>query len=260
MISTLQPKVRGLILDMDGVLWRGNESIGSLPKIFKAIQALGLKVTFATNNATLSPKQYQDKLAGFGVTVEIWQIINSAMAAVFLLNKLFPTGGSVYAIGEDGLMEALEEEGFYQNEDSALAVVVALDRQLTYQKLRRATSLIRSGLPFIGTNSDKTLAVPGGFDPGAGAILGAIEISTDVKPIIVGKPSPVMLEFAMQRMGTTTKDTLVVGDRLETDILGGYNAGCRTALVLSGVTKESDLEIWTPKPDLIADNLECLLR
>ncbi|HMD90612.1 MAG TPA: HAD-IIA family hydrolase [Anaerolineaceae bacterium] len=259
MISTLQPKVRGIILDMDGVLWRGNESIGSLPKIFEAVQTLGLKVTFATNNATLSPKQYQEKLASFGVIVETWQIINSAMAAVFLLKKLFPTGGYVFAIGEDGLLSTLAEGGFYQNEDGALAVIVALDRQLTYQKLCRATRLIRSGLPFIGTNSDKTLAVPGGFDPGAGAILGAIEISTDVKPTVVGKPSPVMLELAMQRMQTSEADTLVVGDRLETDILGGFNAGCRTALVLSGVTKESDIEKWSPKPDLVVANLESLL-
>jgi 4-nitrophenyl phosphatase len=230
MISTLLPKVRALILDMDGVLWRGNESIGYLPKVFATIETLGLKVTFATNNATLSAKQYQEKLGSFGVTVETWQIINSSMAAAFLLKKFFPAGGPVYVVGEDG-----------------------------YQKLRQATSLIRSGLLFIGTNPDKTLPVPGGFDPGAGAILGAIEIATDIKPIIAGKPFPAMLELAMQRMETTIADTLVVGDRLDTDILGGYNAGCRTALVLSGVTTAGELDKWSPKPDLVATDLESLL-
>ena len=260
MISTLQPKVRGLILDMDGVLWRGNEAIGDLPKVFKTIKNLGLKVTFATNNATLSAKQYQEKLGSFGVHVDAWQIINSSMASAFLLKKLFPSGGPVYVVGEDGLIDTLAEAGFYYSEDGALAVVAGLDRQVTYEKLRRATSLIRSGVLFIGTNPDKTLPVPDGFAPGAGAILGAIEISTDVKPTIAGKPYPAMLELAMQRMETTTLDTLVVGDRLDTDILGGYNAGCRTALVLSGVTKASELEKWTPKPDLITSDLESLLQ
>jgi 4-nitrophenyl phosphatase len=259
MISTLQPKVCALILDMDGVLWRSAESIGNLPKVFAAIESLGLKVTFATNNATLSAKAYQEKLGGFGVTVETWQIINSSMATAFYLKKIFPAGGPVYVVGEDGLIDTLAESGFYHSEDGAIAVVAGLDRQVTYQKLRRATSLIRSGLPFIGTNPDKTLPVPDGFATGAGAILGAIEIATDVKPVIAGKPSPAMLELAMQRMQTTTADTLVVGDRLDTDILGGYNAGCRTALVLSGVTTASQLEKWTPKPDLVAANLESLL-
>jgi 4-nitrophenyl phosphatase len=259
MISTLQPKVRALILDMDGVLWRGNESIGYLPKIFAAIETLGLKVTFATNNATLSAQKYQEKLGSFGVTVETWQIINSSMAAAYYLKKFYPAGGPVYVVGEDGLIDTLAEEGFYHSEDGALAVVAGLDRHLTYKKLQRATSLIRSGTPFIGTNPDKTLAVPGGFDPGAGAILGAIEIATDIKPIIVGKPFPTMLELAIQRMKTSNTDTLVVGDRLDTDILGGYNAGCRTALVLSGVSTSAELDKWSPKPDLVANDLESLL-
>ena len=109
MISTLLPKVRALILDMDGVLWRGNESIGYLPKIFSTIEASGLKVTFATNNATLSAKQYQEKLGSFGVTVETWKIINSSMAAGFLLKKFFPTGGPVYVVGEKCLIDTLAE-------------------------------------------------------------------------------------------------------------------------------------------------------
>ena len=109
MISTLLPKVRALILDMDGVLWRGNESIGYLPKIFSTIEASGLKVTFATNNATLSAKQYQEKLGSFGVTVETWQIINSSMAAGFLLKKFFPAGGPVYVVGEKCLIDTLAE-------------------------------------------------------------------------------------------------------------------------------------------------------
>ncbi|MDR3577222.1 MAG: HAD-IIA family hydrolase [Anaerolineaceae bacterium] len=259
MITTLIPQIKALILDMDGVLWRGSQSIGDLPNIFRTIEKLGLKVAFATNNATLSAQKYQEKLSSFGVSVETWQIINSSMASAFLLKKSFPSGGPVYVVGEDGLKDTLAAEGFYHSEDSAIAVVAGLDRQVTYQKLSRATSLIRSGIPFIGTNPDKTLPVPDGFAPGAGAILGAIEIATDVRPTIAGKPFPAMFELAMQRMETTSADTLVVGDRLDTDILGGYHAGCRTALVLSGVTKSGELENWTPKPDLISSNLESLL-
>jgi len=106
---------------------------------------------------------------------------------------------------------------------------------------------------------DRTFPTPQGLVPGAGAILALLETATDVKPILGGKPSPAMMNLAMQRLGTTPQETLEVGDRLDTDILGGTNAGCRTALVLSGVSTRRDLEAWAPKPDLVAENLAQLV-
>jgi 4-nitrophenyl phosphatase len=258
-ILELTPRIRSLILDMDGVLWRANQPIGNLPAIFNRFSELDLKVILATNNATLTPEQYQAKLGGFGVHIDAMQVVNSGMAVAHLLKQRFPDGGPIYIIGEDGLRSVLASQGFYQDEKDALAVVCGMDRQINYQKLSIATLLVRAGVPFYGTNGDRTFPTPAGLVPGAGAILAAMEAATDVTPILGGKPSPAMMAMAMQRTGSAPDQTLAVGDRIETDILGGYSAGCRTALVLSGVSTLADLNKSTLKPDLVAADLSTLI-
>lgn len=253
-------KIRALILDMDGVLWRSNDPIGDLPAIFAEIDKLGLKVVLATNNATKSIQQFLTKLASFGVAVEPWQVINSAQATAHYLSQLHPEGGSVYVVGELGLIETLDEKGFTHSKENPLAVVVALDTGVTYDKLCTATLLIRSGVPFIGTNPDRTFPTPEGQVPGAGSIIATIETASDVEPLIIGKPNPAMYQFALERMGTTPEETLIVGDRLETDIAGGQNLGSPCALVLSGVTSEEAAWKWNPSPDMIADDLTNVIR
>jgi 4-nitrophenyl phosphatase len=253
-------KIRALILDMDGVLWRSNEPIGDLPAIFAEIDKHGWKLVLATNNATKAIPQFLTKLESFGVQLEPWQIINSAQATAHYLRQQHPKGGNVYVVGEPGLVEIMAENGFTHSEEDPLAVVAALDRSINYEKLRIATLLIRSGVPFIGTNPDRTFPTPEGQVPGAGSILAIIEAATDVKPLIIGKPNPAMYQFALERMGTTPEETLVVGDRLETDIAGAQNLGTPCALVLSGVTSEEAAWEWQPSPELIADNLTNVLR
>ncbi|MFZ6020931.1 MAG: HAD-IIA family hydrolase [Chloroflexota bacterium] len=253
------PQLKAVILDMDGVLWRGKQPIGNLAAIFTKFQDLGIQYAFATNNATGSIGQYVEKLRSFGVEVNPNQIINSPMAVAYYLKKLYPQGGAVYLIGETGLIEALQEAGFYHSEDGVLAVVAGLDRQFTYEKLRKASLLIQKGIPFIGTNPDKTFPSPEGLTPGAGSILAAIETASGVAPQIMGKPYPHLFQLALQQMGTQPEETLVIGDRLDTDILGGKNAGCKTALVLTGVTTLAEAEQWQPRPDLIANSLSELV-
>jgi len=253
-------KIRALILDMDGVLWRGNEPIGDLPAIFAEIDKLGYKVVLATNNATKSIGQFLSKLQSFGVVVEPWQVINSAVATAHYLSQQHAEGGNVYVVGEPGLVEILAENGFTHNEENPLAVVAALDRSINYDKLRKATLLIRSGVPFIGTNPDRTFPTPEGQVPGAGSILATIEAATDVRPLVIGKPNPIMYQFALERMEVAADETLVVGDRLETDIAGAQSLGSPCALVLSGVTSEAAAWEWNPSPDLIASNLANVLR
>jgi 4-nitrophenyl phosphatase len=253
-------KIRALILDMDGVLWRSNQPIGDLPTIFAEIDHLGWQVVLATNNATKSIQQFLSKLESFGVALEPWQIINSAVATAHHLSQQHPDGGNVYVVGELGLVEILAEKGFTHSDTHPLAVVVALDRGINYEKLRTATLLIRSGVPFIGTNPDRTFPTPDGQVPGAGSILVTIEAATDVEPLVIGKPSPSMYQFALERMDTQPEETLVVGDRLETDIAGAQNLGSPCALVLTGVTNEVTAWEWDPAPDLIADNLTNLLK
>jgi len=251
--------VEALILDMDGVLWRDDQPIGDLNAIFSRIQQRGWQVTLATNNATRSIEQYLAKLRRFGVSLSPDQIVNSAQAAAHFLIKHFPGGGNVFVVGEEGLLLALSEYSFQHSLDNPVAVIVGMDRELTYKKLRQATLLIRGGIPFIGTNPDRTFPTPDGLVPGAGAILAALEAATSISPIIVGKPSPEMYLLAMDRMGKKPATTLVVGDRLETDIAGGQELGCPTALVLSGVTSMQAAQSWRPPPDWIEQDLASLV-
>ncbi len=263
--------IQALIVDMDGVLWRGEQPIGDLPAIFQLISEHGLQITLATNNATLSVSQYIDKLLKFGVHLQSDQIVNSSLAVAHYLHAAYPHGGSVFIVGEIGLAETLKDKGFSvldalpENENSSLpgeiiAVVAAMDRNVTYEKITAATRLIRLGVPFIGTNPDRTFPTPQGLIPGAGAILAAIEAASDVKPVIVGKPSPEMYLVALERMKVSPEHALVVGDRLETDIAGGQKIGCRTALVLSGVTSLDAAQIWQPQPDAIFKDFSALVE
>lgn len=256
--------IRALILDMDGVLWRAETPIGNLPAIFEAFERRGWKVVLATNNATRSPEQYLEKLVSFGVThLERWQIINSAMAAAHYLKQLHPQGGKVFVIGQDGIHQALAEHGFRQagenDDDGIVAVVVGMDRTITYEKLSRATLLIRSGRPFIGTNPDRTFPTPQGLVPGTGAIIAAIQAATDQQPDILGKPGPAMYSLAMERLKVKPRQTLAIGDRLETDIAGAQQLGCLSAVVLTGVSTPEEVEAWQPAPDFVADDLTSLL-
>ena len=252
--------IRALILDMDGVLWKGEHQIGKLPDIFKNIDLLRLKAILATNNAMLSVKQYLDKLSRFGVKLDEWQIINSSQATAHYLSNKYPERGPVYIIGENGLHTTLEERGFFHSNNNALAVVAGLDRTLSYEKLKTATFLIRNGAEFIGTNPDRTYPLPEGLAQGAGSILAALEAATDVKPTTIGKPAPYMYLTALERLGTKPGETLVIGDRLETDIAGAQAIGCKSGLVLSGVTDLEMANLWKPKPDIIAKDLESLLN
>jgi 4-nitrophenyl phosphatase len=263
MLSRLKPPPLSLVLDMDGVLWRENTPIGDLSKIFNKIDSLGLKVVLATNNSTKTVDQYLNTLNRYGVRLEPWQIVTSSIAVTELLVNRFPQRGDVYIIGEDGIREALTEKGFrvipIGETREAIAVVVGIDREINFNKLREATLLIRRGLPYYGTNPDLTFPTPEGLIPGAGSFLALITAATGVHPIVAGKPAPELLELAVKRLGTPREQTIVVGDRLETDIAGGQTIGCPTALVLSGVTTREMGEAWTPKVNIIADDLTTLI-
>lgn len=252
--------IQALIIDMDGVLWRDDQPIGDLPEIFQKIETRGLKALLATNNSTRSIDQYLQNLKSFGVTLQPWQLINSSQATAKYLRDQFPECDSVYILGEAGLFQALDQMGFHHSEENPQAVVVGMDRQLTYHKLTQATLLIRSGLPFIATNPDRTFPIPAGLAPGTGSLLAALEAATDTKPYVIGKPYPVMYQVALERLGTPKSNTLVVGDRLETDIAGGQSIGCPTGLVLSGVTTQEQANKWSPPPDIIAKDLTALLE
>ncbi len=259
-ITTMTSKIHALLLDMDGVLWRDMEPIGDLPAIMKKIAAKGFQTAFVTNNATRTVEQYQEKFHSFGLEIPAEQIHTSANVAAHLLAKQHPDGGNVYVIGERGLREAVEEAGFQIQDSDCVAVVVGLDREVSYDKFAIATHLIRGGAAFIGTNPDRTLPSPSGQVPGAGSILAFLEASTDVKPTIIGKPEPALLNSALAQLGIKPQEALMVGDRVETDVTAGQKAGCLTALLLSGVTGEAAARAWKPAPDYIEKDLEALIE
>lgn len=263
-MTMLPSNTKALILDMDGVLWKGDAPIGDLPAIFKRIANLGLKVVFATNNGTRSPQQYVERMAGYGVPIEPWQVVTSSLCAARLLAQQFPQGGPLFAIGGPGLMEALVEKNFelLSPEDAprAQAVVMGVDLKITFEKMREATLLVRAGKPFYATNPDKTFPTPRGEIPGAGAWISVITTASDVEPIYAGKPYPSIIEMSLERLGLPKDQVLVVGDRLETDIAAGQTVGCPSALVLSGVSTIEQAKVWPIPIDVIAESLEALVK
>jgi 4-nitrophenyl phosphatase len=166
-------------------------------------------------------------------------------------------------IGEDGIEMALKEKGFevvsVEDAPQAEVVVMGIDRSINFQKACEATLLVRRGIPFYATNPDKTFPTPRGEIPGAGAWYSIITTATDVQPIVAGKPFPFLIELALEKLGTRKEETLVVGDRLETDIAAGQAAGCPTALVLSGVSTLEAAHFWRPKIDIIVKDLASLV-
>ena len=237
--------------------------IGDLAGIFNRIGALGLKIVFATNNSTKTSEQYVERLRGFGVEVQPWQVVTSSQAVAHAIAQKFSPGTKIFMIGEDGVRRALEEKGFQvlpiEEATYAAVVVMGMDRDINFQKVVEATLLVRNRIPFYATNADKTFPTPRGLVPGSGAWISIITTATEVQPIVAGKPFPFLMDLALEKLGTGKDETLVVGDRLDTDIAAGQAVGCPTALVLSGVSTRDQAQNWTPKIDIIVEDLSTLI-
>jgi 4-nitrophenyl phosphatase len=259
----LPSHIKALILDMDGVIWRADTPIGDLPAIFRRIEERGLKYVFATNNGSRTPEQYVDTLAGFGVRVDPSQVVTSSLGVAHMLAQKFQPGSKAFMIGGEGVRAALEGKGFeilsLERAPEAQFFVIGIDRQINFEKMREATLLVRRGVPFYATNPDKTFPTPRGEIPGAGAWVSVITTATNIEPTYAGKPYPFMMELSLERLGAKKEETLVIGDRLETDMAAGQAVGCPCALVLSGVSTREQAEVWAPTIDLIADDLSTLV-
>jgi 4-nitrophenyl phosphatase len=259
----LPSQIKSLIIDMDGVIWRADAPIGDLAATFQRIRARGLRFVFATNNSTRTSEQYVARLKAFGIEAEPWQVVTSSQAVAHAMAQQFPPGTKVFMIGEDGLRVPLEQKGFQvlsvQDAPRAQAFVIGMDRDINFQKASEATLLVRAGVPFYATNPDKTFPTPRGQIPGAAAWYSIIVTATDVQPIVAGKPFPFLMDLSLEKLGSKNEETLVIGDRLETDIAAGQVVGCPTALVLSGVSTREQAEQWSPTPDIIANDLSELI-
>ena len=248
-------KLANLVIDMDGVLYRGNEPIAGTRELIVFLREREIGFVLATNNATRTPNQFVDKLAGMGVQVHTHEVLASSLATASYLAGIAPPGARVFVVGMDGLRTALEEAGFSLVEDGAEFVVAGMDFAICYERLAQASLQIRAGARFIGTNPDLTFPSERGILPGAGSLLAFLEAASGVKPVVIGKPGTAMMEQALNRMGARPESTAILGDRLETDILAGRRAGLCTILVLSGVTDDVTLSGSEIQPDLVFDDV-----
>jgi 4-nitrophenyl phosphatase len=249
---------RYLITDMDGVLWHGREPMPGLVEFFQFLRQHDIRFVCATNNASTLAEKLAERLQGWGADVQPDEIVTSSSATADYLITILPAGARLYVIGMEGLRVPLRNRGFEFAEDNVEAVVVGIDWNLTYNQLKRAALNIRAGAKFIGTNGDRTFPNPDGIIPGNGALLAAIEAATDVKPIVIGKPELVLYQTALKSMNALPEQTLVLGDRLETDILGAVRLNLKSALVLSGVTTRAQLAASDYQPDWIFDDIAAL--
>ena len=249
-------KVKALFLDMDGVLWTDKKEIGNLHEVFESIRESGLIPLFGTNNASKTPQEYCEKLARFGVSVKPEQFFTSGIAAVYQLRKDFPQGAKVYVFGMPSLKKMLSDNGIEIVEENADAVVVSIDWHITYEKIARSMiEICEHGAKFYATNTDSTFVTENGWRPGGGTMVSCVQTCTGVKPFVIGKPNTVMIEMACSAYGLQRDEIMAVGDRFETDILGGMNFGAKTALVLSGYETPETVRSLERKPDLVCADL-----
>lgn len=261
MAGELSGKFSGLILDMDGVLYRGDHALQGASELFPALREAGISFILLTNNATLRATDFSNKLARMGISVGADRILTSAGATADYLQANFPEGGGVCVLGEEALVRTIEElPNFRVESESPDFVVAGLFFGFDYGALRRACSAIRRGARFIATNVDATLPVEGGnFWPGAGSLIAAVQTCSGVAPTVIGKPSVHGAEMALAKMRLPPSQVLCVADRLDTDIVMGRDAGVPTALLLTGVSQRADVERTGIVPDYIFDDLPALM-
>ncbi len=260
--------IRALIIDMDGVLWHGDMAQAGLVEFFQTLRDLSLPFILATNNASQTPEQYVAKLAGMGVEVSLSEILTSGMApASFLAERYCPEETKVFVIGMSGARQPLLDKGFTLTETigngmkpDADVVVSGLDKHLSWDKLTTAALNIQAGAAFYGTNGDVTLPTELGFVPGNGATLAALEAATGVEPFIIGKPEPIIYQQAFKLLGVEAEQTVAIGDRLETDILGAVRAGIRSLMVLSGISTLEDVDATNYAPTWVMQDIRELTR
>jgi 4-nitrophenyl phosphatase len=246
----------GFLLDMDGVVYRGGKPIREALDFLRKLQLKKIPYLLLTNHSCLTPEKYSLKLRKMGIQVPPEQIYSSAQATAQWLTE--QKIRRVYAIGEEGLFSALRRHRIREDDKHADHVVVGLDRKLTYDHLKTACRLIAGGAQFIGTNPDPSYPVEDGFAPECGAFLAAIERATGQSPKIIGKPEVIIFKQAAARLQIPLKYLTMIGDRLDTDILGAQRAGAKSVLVLTGHTTRLHLRFSRIRPDQVVTSLSKL--
>ncbi len=239
---------------MDGVLYRGSALIPRADEFINTLRERNIPFRLLTNNSQRARRDVVAKLARMGIDVEDEHIFTSAMATARFLAEQKP-GGTAFVIGEGGLLTAMHQYGYAIVDHDPDYVVVGEGRTFNLELVEQAVRMILQGAKLIATNLDPNCPVQNGLRPGCGAMVAMLEIATGVKAFSVGKPSPVMMRAARKELGLATAETTMIGDTMETDILGGVQLGFQTVLVLSGGTSRSDLLKYAYRPELVVESL-----
>ncbi|MBO8163379.1 MAG: TIGR01457 family HAD-type hydrolase [Brevibacillus sp.] len=243
------------LLDLDGTIYRGSRVIPEAVRFVQALRQEQIPFLYLTNNSSATPQEVAARLTGMGLPTEANEVCTSSMAAAAFLQQQLPPGSSLYVIGEDGLCAALTAAGFVLDPKEPQAVVIGIDRAFTYEKLKVASQAIRSGALFVATNADAALPCENGLLPGNGALVAAVRTASGCEPIVIGKPHKWIVDYALKRLGTSSAQTLIVGDNLNTDIEAGHNSGMDSLLVLTGYATAADARQAAIKPTYVAPDL-----
>ena len=250
---------KGFLIDMDGVIYKGSQIIPGADTFINMLLEKEIPFTFLTNNSQRTRRDIVAKLNRMNIFVTEDHIYTCAMATAKYVSKQKPNG-TAFVIGEGGLLNSLDREGYAIVDSNPDYVIVGEGRALTLEMLEKAVNLIYAGAKLIATNLDPSCPVEGGIRPGCGAYVSLLETATGSKAFSVGKPSPFIMREARKKLQLTTSETIMIGDTMETDILGANTLGFGTVLVLSGGTSKADLNAFAYKPDIVIDSIQELLK
>ncbi|CAM4432243.1 4-nitrophenyl phosphatase [Paenibacillus endophyticus] len=252
--------MRGLLIDLDGTLYHGTHRIDNADRLISYLQETNMPYRFVTNNSSATPEEVADRLLSMGIPATAADVCTSAQAAAGHIAQLHP-GAAVFVVGEAGLKNAVIEAGLrLTEEDQPDYVLQGIDRAFTYDRLTKAVRYIHAGATFVMTNPDLLLPSSDGLIPGAGSIGAMLRAAGGKEPILIGKPSSIIMKYSLHEIGLQANETWVVGDNLATDIAFGEAAGCGTALVLTGLTNADNLSFYSKQagcePTVICEHLE----
>jgi 4-nitrophenyl phosphatase len=246
---------KGYLIDLDGTMYLGKERIEYAKEFIEELNEKEIPHLFVTNNSSKRPEQVAAILNEMDIPAREDQIFTTSLAtASYIIDqKINP---KVYAIGEVGIVDALNDVDVEFVDENADFVVIGIDRDITYEKLAKGCLNIRSGANFISTNGDIAIPTERGFLPGNGSLTAVLQVSTGKDPIYIGKPEPIIMELALKELGLKREETLMVGDNYHTDIMAGINAGIDTLLVHTGITSKADLEKYDKQPTYTVESLK----
>jgi NagD protein len=245
----------GVICDMDGVIYHGNRLLPGANEFVRWLYDTGKEFLFLTNSSERSPRELAQKLARLGIQVEESHFYTSALATAGFLASQYP-GGSAFVIGETGLTNALYNAGITMNDVNPDYVVMGDTRSYGYEKLEKAINLVLQGAKLIGANPDLTGPIENGICPGPGSLIAPIELATGSKAYFVGKPNPLMMRQALKRLQCRREETVIIGDRMDTDIIAGIESEFETVLVLSGVTSMETMKEFAYRPHYVLEGVK----